>query len=287
VQSTTVIPLPSGAARLVVSAQSAVGAVRAVNEDSFLAATPLFVVADGMGGHERGDRASQTVVAVLQEQIPAGTLPTPAMVLTAITDANVAVRSLTGDNGQRLVSGTTLAGLALVESQEGSVHWMAFNVGDSRIYSWNGRLLEQLSVDHSAVQELIDAGQLTELAARSHPERNVITRAVGAEELVDADVWLLPIGGAQSFILCSDGLTKELDDTAIARLLAEYGSDAAAIPAATIADALVEAANRAGGKDNITVVVLDSSVEGAQLDDDNTNERTLMAAHLEETRPRA
>jgi serine/threonine protein phosphatase PrpC len=137
------------------------------------------------------------------------------------------------------------------------------------------------------VQELIDAGQLTELAARSHPERNVITRAVGAEELVDADVWLLPIGGAQSFILCSDGLTKELDDTAIARLLAEYGSDSAAIPAETIADALVEAANRAGGKDNITVVVLDSSVEGAHLDDDNTNERTLMAAHLEETRPRA
>ena len=285
-QSTTVIPLPSGEARLVVSAQTAIGTVRSVNEDSYLAATPLFVVADGMGGHERGDRASQTVVAVLQEQLQEGTLPTPAMVLTAITDANVAVRALTGDNGQRLISGTTLAGLALVESQEGSVHWMAFNVGDSRIYSWNGRVLEQLSVDHSAVQELVDAGQITELAARSHPERNVITRAVGAEDLVDADVWLLPIGGAQSFVLCSDGLTKELDDTAIARLLAEYGSDGAAHPA-TIADALVDAANRAGGKDNITVVVLDCSIEGAHLDDDNTNERSLLAAHLEETRPRA
>lgn len=285
-QSTTVIPLPSGEARLVVSAQTAIGTVRSVNEDSYLAATPLFVVADGMGGHERGDRASQTVVAVLQDQLPEGTLPTPAMVLTAITDANVAVRALTGDNGQRLISGTTLAGLALVESQEGSVHWMAFNVGDSRIYSWNGRVLEQLSVDHSAVQELVDAGQITELAARSHPERNVITRAVGAEDLVDADVWLLPIGGAQSFVLCSDGLTKELDDTAIARLLAEYGSDGAAHPA-TIADALVDAANRAGGKDNITVVVLDCSIEGAHLDDDNTNERSLLAAHLEETRPRA
>jgi len=286
VQSTTVIPLPSGEARLVVSAQTAIGTVRSVNEDSYLAATPLFVVADGMGGHERGDRASQTVVAVLQDQLQEGTLPTPAMVLTAITDANVAVRALTGDNGQRLISGTTLAGLALVESQEGSVHWMAFNVGDSRIYSWNGRVLEQLSVDHSAVQELVDAGQITELAARSHPERNVITRAVGAEDLVDADVWLLPIGGAQSFVLCSDGLTKELDDTAIARLLAEYGSDGAAHPA-TIADALVDAANRAGGKDNITVVVLDCSIEGAHLDDDNTNERSLLAAHLEETRPRA
>jgi serine/threonine protein phosphatase PrpC len=286
VQSTTVIPLPSGEARLVVSAQTAIGTVRSVNEDSYLAATPLFVVADGMGGHERGDRASQTVVAILQDQLPEGTLPTPAMVLTAITDANVAVRALTGDNGQRLISGTTLAGLALVESQEGSVHWMAFNVGDSRIYSWNGRVLEQLSVDHSAVQELVDAGQITELAARSHPERNVITRAVGAEDLVDADVWLLPIGGAQSFVLCSDGLTKELDDTAIARLLAEYGSDGAAHPA-TIADALVDAANRAGGKDNITVVVLDCSIEGAHLDDDNTNERSLLAAHLEETRPRA
>jgi serine/threonine protein phosphatase PrpC len=209
-------------------------------------------------------------------------------VLAAITAANDAVRGLTGDDGRRLLSGSTLVGVVLAQANEGTTtHWMAFNVGDSRIYSWDGRLLEQLSVDHSAVQELIDAGRLTQAAARVHPERNVVTRAVGAEELVDADVWLLPVAGAQTFLICSDGLTKELSDDTIADLLARHGSDGSAL---SVSDALVGAANTAGGKDNITVIVLDSSVGGASLDDDRTGSRTgglaPLAEHLEETRPR-
>lgn len=284
-QTTTVITLPGGDAKLSASASSFVGSVRSVNEDSFLAESPLFVVADGMGGHARGDRASQTVVAVLRNLLPVGILPTPRQVLAAITASNDAVRELTDDDGRPLLSGTTLSGLALVDANEGaSTHWMAFNIGDSRIYSWDGRRLAQLTVDHSAVQELIDAGLLTEEASRVHPERNVITRAVGAGDDVDADVWLLPVHGAQTFLICSDGLTKELDDTEIAHVLAEHGRDGAAH---SVAQALVDAADRAGGKDNITVVVLDSSVAGAGLDD-STSERALSAsASLEDTRPRA
>lgn len=284
-QTATVISLPIGAVRLNACASSVVGSVRKVNEDSFIADAPLFVVADGMGGHERGDRASQTVVGVLASMLPAGSIPTSAQVLAAITAANDAVRDLTGDDGHHLNSGTTLVGLALVQAEAGAnAHWMAFNVGDSRIYRWDGRELDQLSVDHSAVQELIDAGVLTDAAARVHPERNIITRAVGAADEVDADVWLLPVGGAQTFLICSDGLTKELDDAEIADLLAEHGSDGGS---RTVAEALVDAANLAGGNDNITVVVLDSSVDGATQGDESTNENTLGSAPVEDTRPRA
>ncbi|MCU1407071.1 MAG: hypothetical protein JWQ43_3374 [Glaciihabitans sp.] len=281
-QTTTVLTLPVGVATLTASASSETGSVRAVNEDSYLADAPLFVVADGMGGHDRGDVASQTVISVLNDRLPHGSIPTPADVLAAITAANDAVRELTSDDGRRLLSGTTLVGLALAQANQGATtHWMAFNVGDSRIYSWDGRLLQQLSVDHSAVQELVDAGTITLAAARVHPERNVITRAVGAEELVDADVWLLPVAGAQSFLICSDGLTKELSDDTIAALLSTHG-----VGGQSIADALVNAANRAGGKDNITAIVLESSIEGASLNDERTSARSGLAEHLEETRPR-
>ena len=285
-QTTTVVNLPLGDVTVLASAGTSIGSVRSVNEDSFLAASPLFVVADGMGGHARGDRASQTVIAELSRLLPVGTLPTAAAVLTAITGSNDAVRALTDDDGQALLSGTTLTGISLVSTNNGaSTHWMAFNVGDSRIYSWDGRRLAQLTVDHSVVQELVDSGAITEAQARLHPERNVITRAVGADVDVDADVWLLPVGGSQTFVLCSDGLTKELDDDEIAGVLARHGSDGGVD---TVAEALVAAADRAGGKDNITVVVIASSFDGTGLRDDSTNERSMTAAaHLEDTRPRA
>ena len=262
-QTTTVVNLPLGDVTVLASAGTSIGSVRSVNEDSFLAASPLFVVADGMGGHARGDRASQTVIAELSRLLPVGTLPTAAAVLTAITGSNDAVRALTDDDGQALLSGTTLTGISLVSTNNGaSTHWMAFNVGDSRIYSWDGRRLAQLTVDHSVVQELVDSGAITEAQARLHPERNVITRAVGADVDVDADVWLLPVGGSQTFVLCSDGLTKELDDDEIAGVLARHGSDGGVD---TVAEALVSAADRAGGKDNITVVVIASSFDGTGL----------------------
>jgi len=256
-----VLALPTSVVRLVFSARSDVGSVRAVNEDSLRAQSPVFLVADGMGGHARGDLASQTVVGVFDEHIEADVPSTPERILDAIHSSNDAVRDLSafGDIGAA-VSGTTLAGVAVVDAGDGEgFHWMAFNVGDSRIYTWDGSKLEQLSVDHSAVQEMVDAGLISAEEAEKHPERNVITRAIGADEFVDTDVWLLSLADRQAFLICSDGLTKELDSDEITRVLLAHTD--AADGQGNVADALVDEAIARGGRDNITVVFVESRME--------------------------
>jgi serine/threonine protein phosphatase PrpC len=254
--------LPGITVRLAFSARSDIGSVRKVNEDSVMAQPPVFLVADGMGGHAHGDAASQTVIRVFGEHIEADAPSTPERILDAIHSSNDAVRDLSAeDDYGTAISGTTLAGVAFVDAgvaagddtgEERGFAWMVFNVGDSRIYSWDGGNLVQLSVDHSAVQEMVDAGLISAHDAEHHPERNVITRAVGADEFVDADVWLLPASGERSFLICSDGLTKEVDDREIARLLT-HAHDITAV-----ADALVDAALERGGRDNVSVVFVRS-----------------------------
>jgi len=133
-------------------------------------------------------------------------------------------------------------------------HWMVFNVGDPRVYTWGGHKLAQLSVDHSAVQEMVDAGLISAREAEHHPERNVITRAIGADESVDTDVWLLPATGKHAFLICSDGLTKELDDGDIARIVTAHAAHAAS---GSLADALVDEALVQGGRDNVSVVFIE------------------------------
>lgn len=268
---TTTIGSDTASAIVSASAATHVGMVRAVNEDSHLVSGPVFLVADGMGGHDAGDKASQTVRDTFGGLFGDGSPTTTAEVLEAIRVANVAVRSLTGDGGfGRAVSGTTLTGLALVTAGlAGRLHWMAFNIGDSRIYSWDGRALVQLTVDHSAVQELVEAGLITAPEAEVHPARNVITRAIGGSDHVEADVWLLPASGIQRFLLCSDGLTREINDEGIAAILAET-------PPEDAANALVAAAVSAGGRDNVTVVVVESE---STRDEDSPES-------LEDTRPR-
>jgi serine/threonine protein phosphatase PrpC len=254
------IEFSNSTARLVFSVRSEVGNVRKVNEDSVLAQSPVFLVADGMGGHAQGDVASQTVLGVFDEHIARDLPSTPERILDAIHSSNDAVRDLSadGDSGTA-VSGTTLAGIALVDAgDEVGYHWMAFNVGDSRVYTWSDGVLTQLSVDHSAVQEMVDAGLISRADAEKHPERNVITRAIGADEFVDADVWLLPASGAQAFLICSDGLTKELDDVTIARLLAT--DIHLTVDGRSTADILVDAAIEHGGRDNVSVVYVESTV---------------------------
>lgn len=233
-----------------VSVRSDIGAVRHVNEDSYLAQDPVFVVADGMGGHARGDLASRTAVESLARTLPAGSRPTPDEVVAAIDEANAAVRALSSaDESGAAVAGTTLAGVVRVRVPErADEQWMIVNVGDSRVYSWDADGLRQLTVDHSAVQELVDAGIITEQQASVHPERNVITRALGAEDFVDADTELVAETGLQTFLVCSDGVTRELSDVQIAGILADDPEDPAA--------ALVAAAVAAGGHDNVTAIVL-------------------------------
>ena len=283
--------LPGVTVTFSVSAHSDRGAVRRINEDSYLVAAPLFVVADGMGGHAFGDRASQTAVAAFAESIEPGHPAQAQLVVDTIKAANEAVLGLAGEADGAL-SGTTLTGVAFVDvGSTDNYHWMAFNVGDSRTYSWDGRSLTQLSIDHSAVQELVDLGQITKLEAERHPNRNVVTRALGADDIVDADVWLLPARARQTFLLCSDGLTKELDDDEIARIIVFHDSEQLretdGLPI-SLAERLVSAAIAAGGSDNVTVVVVESELVGAGAppSDDDTLERGGLSRLLEETTPR-
>lgn len=275
------VTLPTGALHLTVAAATDLGLVRKVNEDSYLAERELFLVADGMGGHSFGDRASQSVVGTFAAALKQDGSLSPETVVQTIHQSNQAVVAIADDDDES-VSGTTLAGLALVRS-EADHHWMAFNVGDSRVYSWDGRKLEQVTVDHSAVQELLDLGQITPVEAIEHPHRNVVTRAIGVSDVVDPDIWLLPVAGKQLFLVCSDGLTKELGDDQIAIILA----DRFTLPGElTVAERLVEAALAAGGSDNVTVVVVESEFAGTMhTADEDTNDRGV-PHHLEVTRPR-
>jgi serine/threonine protein phosphatase PrpC len=168
---------------------------------------------------------------------------------------------------------------------------MAFNVGDSRTYSWDGRTLAQLSVDHSAVQELVDLGEISAQQAATHPHRNIVTRALGAEAEVDPDIWILPARARQTFLLCSDGLTKELSDDEIARIIVFHDSvqqrPSDGLPL-SLAERLVSAAVAAGGSDNVTVVVVEAELVGLNsgVGADDTVDRDAISGVLEDTRPR-
>jgi PPM family protein phosphatase len=300
----SLLPMDHGELRLQIASASHAGMVRQVNEDSVLAEPPVFAVADGMGGHSFGDRASAAAVRALHEQFEPGKATDPDHVFAAIRRANAAVRELTAsaDAGTPLIAGTTLAGVAVVVEHPGAEpRWMVFNLGDSRVYRWAGGGgahggtggLERVSVDHSLVQELMDAGLIDEDGARRHPDRNVVTRALGAADEVQPEAWLLPATLPQTFVICSDGLTKELDDARIAGLLEplEPGESADAI-----VDRLLAAALGEGGADNISVVLVRAEYNGAapapRVDptgvDEQTRERGLSALspELDDTRPR-
>ena len=223
---------------------TSVGRVRRVNEDSYLAVPPIYAVADGMGGHGSGDVASRLAVEVLARSVMLRPLFTEA-VLHALEEANQVIVEHEGPNRM----GTTVTGLAGLETMGGD-RLMIFNVGDSRVYRLRADRIEQLTVDHSEVQELVLAGVLTPEQARTHPRRNVVTRALGGGPDLVADHWLVPATGGDRFLICSDGLFGELPDEVMAQLLAIADPQQAAAT-------LVAAANDAGGHDNITALVVD------------------------------
>ncbi len=238
-------------------AATAIGRVRRVNEDSYLALPPLYAVADGMGGHGAGDLASALAIETLAARARLGPLSAEA-VLTALDDAHLAIIQ----NGAADGMGTTVAGLAALETAGGH-HLMVFNVGDSRVYRAAGGRLDQVTVDHSEVQELVLAGALTRDQARTHPRRNIVTRALGSGHALRPDHWLLPAIAGDRYLLCSDGLFNELPDDRIVSLLAAGDPQRAATM-------LVAAADDAGGHDNITVVVVDVDVDDEAADGDTT-----------------
>ncbi|ANF30584.1 protein phosphatase [Leifsonia xyli] len=229
------------------AALSDTGYRRSVNEDSLLARAPIFAVADGMGGHTAGDFASTAVVTRLAEKVKADFVGE-----VALTEAlRSAVDDMSRGVGQTdLGTGTTVTGIALT-LVDGSPYWLVFNIGDSRVYSYRDGTLEQLTVDHSIVQELLDAGAITPAEAEVHPHSNVITRAVGFNEDPVPDYFLLPIVAGSRLLVCSDGLTKELTEHGIRYFLGEGSSPLDA------AQQLMDAALGNGGRDNVTVVVVD------------------------------
>jgi serine/threonine protein phosphatase PrpC len=238
-------------------AATSVGRVRQVNEDNFLAVPPLFVVADGMGGHGSGDVASRIAIEEMIACVALRPLFAEA-VLTALEHANRHI--IDAQKADRM--GATITGLAGLETAGGD-HLMVFNVGDSRVYRLAHDGLEQLTTDHSEVQELILAGVITREQARTHPRRNIITRALGSDTVLLADHWLLPAITGDRYLICSDGLFGELPDEGILALLAKGRPQYAA-------QTLVAAACDAGGRDNVTVVVVD-----IDADDDAADEPTL------------
>lgn len=237
------------------------GLVRRVNEDSHLALPPLCAVADGMGGHGAGDVASRLAIEKLAECVIPGRTLSVESVLAALDNANRFIIARDEANGM----GTTITGLAALETAGGN-HLMVFNVGDSRVYRLAGGRLDQVTVDHSEVQELVQAGALTREQARTHPRRNIVTRALGSDLTLRPDHWLLPAVAGDRYLVCSDGLFSELPDEEILALLAAGDRQRAAA-------ALVAAANDAGGRDNITAIVVDIDVDDDDAADDMTTPR--------------
>jgi serine/threonine protein phosphatase PrpC len=238
--------------RVRVGAATDVGLVREVNEDSYLAEPPVFVVADGMGGHDGGDIASQIVVEEFGRLTGTGYDPLSGAEAVAETLRRCQRRlddygdSHRGSDGGRWRGGTTAVVALVVDG-----HWLLANLGDSRIYAVGAGELVRVSVDHSLVQELVDAGEITEEEAAVHPERHIVTRALGGPDDVEPDFFVLPFGDFGRILLCSDGVTGMIGDDEIAGLLAESPDPRDA------ADRLVAAALAAGGIDNATAVVVD------------------------------
>jgi len=219
------------------------GRQRNANEDSFFVRAPIFVIADGMGGAQAGEVASKAAADAFDVDLPDGS---PERLLReTIAAANREIHGLARTDPSRAGMGTTLTAAILdPEAEEVAIG----HVGDSRAYRLRGGSLEQLTRDHSLVEEMRRKGQLTDAQAVDHPQRSIITRALGPEPEVEPDVQTVVAASGDVFLLCSDGLTTMLDDERIARLLGDATSLEAAVRA------LVDEANRAGGRDNITAL---------------------------------
>ena len=235
------------------------GRIRANNQDAMYADPGLFVVADGMGGHQGGEVAANLAVRTIANAERSDR----KQLREAITEANRVVHQTALEEPELHGMGTTLTTLAV--SQEADSHqFVILNVGDSRVYRHRDGELEQLTEDHSYVAELVRRGELDDQAAEVHPYRNMLTRAIGVHAEVEIDEWLLEPVAGDRFMLCSDGLTNEVADLEIAEQLG-LGQDPS-----TTAKALVGLANQRGGRDNSTVLIVDVQVE--LIDSDETNQ---------------
>jgi serine/threonine protein phosphatase PrpC len=247
------------------------GRARPVNEDAVFARPPLFAVADGMGGAQAGEVASSAAVAELDAGLPTGKGSIESRLATLVAKANERVHELSQADAEKAGMGTTLTVVYLSEDDLAVAH-----VGDSRLYQLRDGKLEQATDDHSLVGELVRRGQLSPEEAEDHPQRSIITRALGPEVDVDVDHHTIAANDGDLFLLCSDGLTSMVGDEQIAEIVAAGKS------LEKTGKALVKAANQAGGRDNISVVLfrVEEVVAGADpLADQATG--VIDAAELE------
>jgi PPM family protein phosphatase len=253
------------------------GRQRSANEDSVFVRAPLFVIADGMGGARAGEVASKTVVDAFDAPLPEA--PPERVLKETIEGANRSVFARAREDPNLSGMGTTTTAAILDEDAD---EVAIGHVGDSRAYRLRRGKLERLTRDHSLVEEMRRKGQLTEAQAEDHPQRSIITRSVGPEPEVEVDLQTVPAQAGDIFLLCSDGLTTMLDDEHIERLLTRATSMPNAVRA------LVDEANRAGGRDNISVIafkVVDAAepgldAEGATLIGSSAEEAGLTSTEV-------
>ena len=234
-----------------IGANSDVGRVRDANEDAFLVHEPFFAVADGMGGHIAGDVASSTAVETIRERSGSARADDMETLAELIRSANARIWEKAQSDPSLKGMGTTCTLLMLDGARAHIAH-----VGDSRAYLLRNDRLTQLTEDHSLVGRMVKEGRLTAEEAEHHPQRSIITRALGVDPEVEVDLLTVEVAGGDRVLICSDGLSSMIDGDALSLALGEAPSAQAA------ADRLVELANEAGGEDNVTVVVLDFDSAG-------------------------
>ena len=224
-----------------------VGVTRQVNQDSYATAPGVAVVADGMGGHRGGEVASAIAA---KEMISRFDAPELDALVTGVGHANRRILDEAAADPKLHGMGTTVVALGLIDVADG-VALGAINVGDSRMYRLTGNVLEQLTEDHSLVEALVREGRITAAEAKVHPQRNIVTRALGVIEHVEVDSFHFVPKIGDRYLLCSDGLFNEVDANTIATILATEADPEAAT------QKLIAAANEGGGRDNITTVIAD------------------------------
>jgi protein phosphatase len=255
-----------------------VGMVRQQNEDAFHAEENLYIVADGMGGHNAGEVASALAVSTVRSGARMG-IRTADQFRELVQQANTAIYTASLDDSTQSGMGTTLTAVAVIPGEEPRI--LIANVGDSRTYLFRSGALTRLSVDHSYVQELVNEGIITPEEARVHPRRNIVTRAMGIDRSVQVDVFSHLVRTGDRLVLCSDGLVDEVADIDIARVLTEHSD-----PQDT-AEALVLVANANGGRDNTTVIVLDilDDISAPIVFDEPDNTQPIPAVTDDATQP--
>ncbi len=227
------------------SARTDVGLVRAVNEDNYLLSDVLFAVADGLGGHEAGEIASKMAVNMLEEYLLSSEGDPAKRLREAFTGINAAIyqRSMSDESCKGM--GTTLTALLI---QDGTAY--IGHVGDSRAYLVRKNVIYQLTEDHSVVGELVRMGMLTKSVAKVHPQRNLLTRAMGTLPTVDMEIVDSKVEPGDRFILCTDGLSGAIEDSGILDVVMSQQAPPAVV------DELITLANQNGGFDNVTVVAV-------------------------------